>query len=89
MKRQVFRVETDGFNGAWYPCAAPSKRGIIAMLGAAPSKRGIIAMLGGSERDIRHTCPGAVVKSGLPITGSSAANAKSAVQRWLSANGLL
>ena len=76
MKRQVFRVETDGFNGAWYPCAAPSKRGIIAMLG-------------GSERDIRHTCPGAVVKSGLPITGSSAANAKSAVQRWLSANGLL
>ena len=33
MKRQVFRVETDGFNGAWYPCAAPSKRGIIAMLG--------------------------------------------------------
>ena len=33
MKRQVFRVETDGFNGAWYPCAGPSKRGIIAMLG--------------------------------------------------------
>ena len=33
MKRQVFRVGTDGFNGAWYPCAAPSKRGIIAMLG--------------------------------------------------------
>ena len=33
MKRQVFRVETDGFNGAWYPCAAESKRGIIAMLG--------------------------------------------------------
>ena len=45
--------------------------------------------MGGSERDIRHTCPGAVVKSGLPVTGSSAANAKSAVQRWLSANGLL
>ncbi len=45
--------------------------------------------MGGSERDIRHTCPGAVVKSGLPVTGSSAANAKSAVQRWLSASGLL
>ena len=45
--------------------------------------------MGGSERDIKHICPGAVVKSGLPVTGSSAANAKSAVQRWLSANGLL
>ena len=33
MKRQVFRVNTDGFNGAWYPCAEKSKRGIIAMLG--------------------------------------------------------
>ena len=32
MKRQVFRVETDGFNGAWYPCAAESNRGIIAMM---------------------------------------------------------
>ncbi len=33
MKRQVFRVGTDGFNGAWYPCAEKSKRGIVAMLG--------------------------------------------------------
>ena len=45
--------------------------------------------MGGSERDIKRSCPGATVKSGLAITGSSAANAKSAVQRWLSANGLL
>ena len=45
--------------------------------------------MGGSERDIKRTCPGAVVKSGLPITGSSAANSKEAVRRWLSANGLL
>ena len=33
MKRQVFRVETDGFSGAWYPCTGKSRRGIIAMLG--------------------------------------------------------
>ena len=45
--------------------------------------------LGGSERDIKRTCPGATVKSGLSVTGSGAATAKGAVQRWLSANGLL
>ena len=45
--------------------------------------------MGGSERDIKRTCPGAVVKSGLPITGSSAANSGEAVKRWLSANGML
>ena len=45
--------------------------------------------MGGSERDIQKTCPGATVKSGLPITGSAAANARSSVQRWLQANGLL
>ena len=45
--------------------------------------------MGGSERDIKRTCPGAIVKSGLPITGSGAANSGEAVKRWLSANGLL
>ena len=45
--------------------------------------------MGGSERDIKRSCPGATVKSGLSITGSSAANSKGAVQRWLAANGLL
>ena len=45
--------------------------------------------MGGSERDIRRAGPGAVVKSGLPITGSSAADSKEAVKRWLSANDLL
>jgi flavodoxin len=45
--------------------------------------------MGGSERDIKRACPDAIVKSGLPITGSNAANAKNSVQRWLSANGLL
>ncbi len=39
--------------------------------------------MGGSERDIKRSCPGATVKSGLSVTGSGAANAKSAVQRWL------
>ena len=45
--------------------------------------------MGSSERDIRRTCPGAAVKKGLAITGSAAANSKSSVERWLSANGLL
>ena len=45
--------------------------------------------MGSSERDIRRTCPGAGVKKGLAITGSAAANSKSSVERWLSANGLL
>jgi len=33
MKNKVFRIDTDGFNGAWYPCAASSRKGIILMLG--------------------------------------------------------
>ena len=45
--------------------------------------------MGGSVRDVKTACPGAVVKSGLSITGSSAADSADAVKRWLSANGLL
>ena len=45
--------------------------------------------MGGSERDIKRVCPGAVVKKGLPVTGSQAANSRASVQKWLSANGLL
>ncbi len=45
--------------------------------------------MGGSERDIRTTCPDADIKKGLSVTGSEAANSKTIVQKWLSANGLL
>ena len=45
--------------------------------------------MGGSERDIKRVCPGAEVKKGLSVTGSQAANSKSSVQKWLSANGLM
>ena len=45
--------------------------------------------MGGSERDIKRVCPDAEVKKGLSITGSQAANSKSSVQKWLSANGLM
>ena len=45
--------------------------------------------LGGSERDIKKTCPGAAVKSGLAITGSNAAGSEGSVKKWLSANGLM
>lgn len=45
--------------------------------------------MGGSERDIRRTCPGATVKSGLSITGSGAAGSEESLRRWLSSNGLL
>ena len=45
--------------------------------------------MGGSERDLKKACPGAAVKPGLSVTGSSAADSAGAVKRWLSANGLL
>ncbi len=45
--------------------------------------------MGSSEREISKTCPGAILKKGLPITGSNAANAKPQVEKWLAANGLV
>ena len=45
--------------------------------------------MGGSERDIKRTCPGATVKSGLSVTGSEAASAAGSVQKWIAANGLM
>ena len=45
--------------------------------------------MGGSERDIKKTCPGANVKSGLSVTGSEAAKAAGRVRKWLAANGLM
>ena len=45
--------------------------------------------LGSSERDIKKYAKGAVLKKGLSITGSQAANSKGNVQRWFSANGLI
>ena len=45
--------------------------------------------MGGSERDLKKACPGATVKPGLSVTGSSAADSAAAVKRWLSASGLL
>lgn len=44
--------------------------------------------MGGSEREIKKLAPGADVKKGLPITGSSASHSKTAVQKWLAVNGL-
>ena len=45
--------------------------------------------MGSSERDVKKYAKGADVKSGLAITGSQAANAKTAVEKWFSANGLM
>ena len=45
--------------------------------------------MGASERDIKKTVPGADVRRGLSITGSSAANAGGAVRSWLKSNGLI
>ena len=45
--------------------------------------------MGGSERTIRQCAPGATVKKGLPVTGSSAAGSGEIVKRWLTANGLI
>ena len=44
--------------------------------------------MGGSEREIKKLTPGADVKKGLPITGSSASQSKTAVQKWLAVNDL-
>ncbi len=45
--------------------------------------------MGGSERELKKTCPGAVLKKGLPIGGGSAGSSDTAVKRWLADNGLL
>ena len=45
--------------------------------------------MGGSERTIRQCAPGANVKKGLPVNGSSAASSGESVNRWLKANGIL
>ena len=39
MKKQVFRVESDGYNGAWYPASPESGRGMILMLGDSSEDR--------------------------------------------------
>ena len=39
MKKQVFRVSTDGYNGAWYPSDSQSSRGLIIMLGDSSEDR--------------------------------------------------
>lgn len=33
MKKQIFRVDSDGYNGVWYPAPAGSRTGLILMLG--------------------------------------------------------
>ncbi|MCR5447911.1 MAG: NAD(P)H-dependent oxidoreductase [Solobacterium sp.] len=45
--------------------------------------------MGSSEQDIKKTVPGAIVKSGLSITGSAAASASGKVRRWLTENSLV
>ena len=42
--------------------------------------------MGSSEKDIKKTCPGADVKKGLSVTGSRAADSRTNVEKWLSAN---
>ena len=44
--------------------------------------------MGHSESDLRRMMPGAEIKSGLPVTGSRAADASGAVKKWLSDNGV-
>ena len=39
MKKQVFRIDSDGFNGAWYPAPGNSSRGLILMLGDSSEDR--------------------------------------------------
>ena len=39
MKKQVFRLDSDGFNGAWYPASSENGRGLIIMLGDSSEDR--------------------------------------------------
>ena len=43
MNKTVFRAETDGFHGAWYPCADGSSKGIIAMIGDSSEDRMVVS----------------------------------------------
>ena len=45
--------------------------------------------MGSSEKDIRKCAKGANLKKGLSITGSQAANSKSAVEKWLKNNNII
>ncbi len=45
--------------------------------------------MGSSERDVKKYAKGATVKSGLPITGSRAADSKASVEKWLKSNGII
>ena len=45
--------------------------------------------MGSSESDIRKLCPGADVKRGLSINGSSANKADAQIKSWLESNGLM
>ena len=45
--------------------------------------------MGSSEKDIRNTCHGAAVTRGLPVSGSSVADAKPQIEKWLKANNLM
>ena len=45
--------------------------------------------MGISEKEIKKICPGAVVRKGLPITGSHAASSDTQVEKWLKANDLI
>ncbi len=45
--------------------------------------------MGHSESDIRKYAPGAVLKKGLPVIGSNAANAGGMLESWLAENGLI
>ena len=44
--------------------------------------------MGESEKDVRKFTPGAVVKKGLPVTGSKAADSGDEIRAWLVGNGL-
>ena len=39
MRKRIFRVDSDGFNGAWYPAPAESRKGFILMLGDSSEDR--------------------------------------------------
>ena len=90
----TFKIEMEHpYSPVYMTCIDEAKKDLRAKarpaLVSMPDSIDEYSGMGSSERDIKRACPGATVKSGLPITGGNAANSKNSVQRWLTANGLL
>lgn len=45
--------------------------------------------MGASEKDIKNTCPGVILKTGISIIGSMVENSKPQIEKWLETNNMI